>query len=104
MAEDSGAAEGSENEQDQQPICCSRCSTEVTPGRGEFYIVEIEAKADPTPPVLDDDYLQRDYKSEINALVAELENLEPESRKLTINLCVACYSAWMDNPAGTLDS
>ncbi|MCA9145041.1 MAG: hypothetical protein H6821_07380 [Planctomycetaceae bacterium] len=81
------------------PIHCARCVTELIPGRGEFYVVEIEAKADPTPPILDPSDLKRDYKSEINALVAELEHLAPQNQRVTIHLCMSCYPAWIEKPA-----
>jgi len=89
-----------EASEEDAPILCARCVKELTPGRGEFYVVEIEAKADPTPPVLDDEDMTRDYKSEINALVAELENFTPQNQRLTIHLFMSCYSAWIEKPAG----
>ncbi len=96
-------AKEDDSEEDREPISCSRCASDVAPGRGEFYIIDIEAKADPTPPVLDENDLQRDYKSEINAIVAELENVTPQNQRLTIQLCMSCYATWMENPAGTVD-
>ena len=76
-----------EASEEDAAIICARCVQELTPGRGEFYVVEIEAKADPTPPILDAEDMTRDYKSEINALVAELENFTPQHQRLTIHLC-----------------
>jgi hypothetical protein len=41
------------NEQDHPdgpPLLCDRCGVELTPGKGDFYVVRIEAVADPTPP------------------------------------------------------
>lgn len=35
---------------DELPLCCDRCAAELTPGEGSFYVVRIEALADPTPP------------------------------------------------------
>ena len=89
-----------EASEEDAPILCARCVKTLTPGRGEFYVVEIAAKADPTPPVLDETDLARDYKSEINVLVAELESFTPRSQRLTIHLCMSCYSAWIEKPAG----
>ena len=87
-------------EQEPAPTLCARCVKELTPGRNEFYVVEIQAKADPTPPVLDVADMSRDYKTEINALVAELENVTPQIQRLTIHLCMACYAGWIEKPAG----
>jgi hypothetical protein len=33
----------------QSPLLCARCGVELTPGKGDFYVVRIEAVADPTP-------------------------------------------------------
>ncbi len=87
-------------DEEDEPILCARCIKELTPGRGEFYIVEIQATADPTPPVLDESDMTRDYKSEINAVVAELANHTPRNQRLAIHLCMSCYTTWIDNPAG----
>jgi hypothetical protein len=86
--------------EDDAPILCARCAKVLNPGRGEFYVIEIEAKADPTPPVLDQADMNRDYKSEINSLIAELENLAPRNQRATIHLCMSCYSTWIEKPAG----
>ena len=94
---------------DDSPIFCARCAKELSPGRGEFYVVDIEAKADPTPPILDDGDLDRDYESEINAVVAELHKLSAREamdqvhRRMTIHLCMACFGGWIENPAETGD-
>ncbi|MBC8354411.1 MAG: hypothetical protein H8E66_20645 [Planctomycetes bacterium] len=92
--------EALEAEEEDAPIICARCVKELTPGRGEFYVVEIDAKADPTPPVLGEDDMSRDFKSEINALVAELQDFTSQSQRLTIHLCMTCYASWIENPAG----
>lgn len=89
-----------EADKDDAPILCARCAKQLTRGRSEFYVVEIDANADPTPPVLDATDMNRDYKSEINALVAELENLTHQNQRVTIYLCMACYPAWIEKPAG----
>jgi hypothetical protein len=91
---------------DEAPLFCDRCVRELTPGQGDFYVVKIEAIADPTPPVFQDRDLERDLRGEINKLVAELEDLsERESmdqvcRRVTIFLCGDCYRKWIENPAG----
>jgi hypothetical protein len=37
-----------------KPFFCDHCSLILTPGQGEFYVVRIEAVADPTPPRIAD--------------------------------------------------
>ena len=34
------------------PVLCHRCGVELTPGAGNFYVVCIEAFADPSPPII----------------------------------------------------
>jgi hypothetical protein len=45
---------------DDAPLFFDRCSTELVPGKGDFYVVKIEAVADPSPPVFDEDDLNKD--------------------------------------------
>jgi hypothetical protein len=91
---------------DGSPIFCARCAKELHAGRGEFYVVNIDAKADPTPPILDDVDMDRDFESEINAVVAELHKLSAREamdqvhRRLAIHLCITCFREWIENPAG----
>ena len=91
---------------DDSPLFCDRCVRELTPGKGDFYVIQIEAVADPTPPTFDEHDLPRDLKGEINKLVGQLEELsERESmdqvhRRVTIYLCGPCYREWIENPAG----
>ena len=88
------------------PLFCDRCFKELTPGKGNFYVVTIDAVADPTPPVFSEDDLARDLRGELNRLVGQLEGLsERESmdqvhRRVTIYLCGSCYRAWIENPTG----
>ena len=88
------------------PLFCDRCVKELTPGKGDFYLVLIEAVADPTPPVFEEQDLSRDLRGEFNRLVGQLEDLsERESmdqihRRVTIYLCGPCYREWIENPAG----
>lgn len=45
---------------DSSPLLCARCGAELTPGTGDFYVVRIEALADPTPPHFSEDVLRGD--------------------------------------------
>jgi hypothetical protein len=88
------------------PVFCDRCMLRLHPGRGDMYVVRIEAVADPSPPEFDDQDLQRDHRLEFAQLVAELESISSREamdqvyRRLTIFLCGPCYRQWIENPTG----
>ena len=48
---------------------CKRCSKEVHPGRGDYYLVRIEAVADPQPSVITQEDLDQDVGAEIERLI-----------------------------------
>jgi len=85
-------------------LFCHRCGAALTPGAGDFYVVRIEAFADPTPGTMDSQ--GRDLRAEIEQLIeqmrdkSEQELLDDVHRRLTIHLCRPCYLAWIENPAG----
>ncbi len=89
------------------PLFCDRCSKALHPGRGEFYEVRIDAVADPSPPIINEEDLDRDIGLEIERLIATLndmterEALDQVHRRLTLYLCNACYRLWIENPTGT---
>ena len=88
------------------PLFCHRCSCHLKPGRGDFYIVRMEAFADPSPPNLSLDELDQDFDKEIELLLEEMKDMTPQQlkdqvyRRLTIHLCGKCYSRWIEDPAG----
>jgi hypothetical protein len=90
-------------------LLCHRCGCDLTPGEGNFYLVKIEAIADPTPPRFDEDgrrLTADDIDAEINALIEQMKDLTEQDmmdqvyRRLTIHLCGRCYRKWIENPAG----
>ena len=88
-------------------LLCHRCGAELTPGRGDFYVVRIEAFADPTPPNISAEELERlDIGSQIDRLIertrhmSERDLMDGVYRRLTIHLCGPCYRMWIENPAG----
>lgn len=93
---------------DDSPLLCARCAAELTPGKGQFYVVRIEAVADPTPPSFSEDDLKRDHRAEIERLVSQMRDLserelmEQVYRRLVLCLCGPCYRVWIENPAGWL--
>lgn len=90
-----------------EPLFCDRCTRQVTPGEGDFYVVRIEAVADPTPPTLAEDARRRDLGKEIEHLIDQMRDLSQQElldqvyRRVTIFLCVPCYQQWIENPTGT---
>jgi hypothetical protein len=88
-------------------LICHRCGCALTPGEGSFYVVRIEAVCDPSPPVIDESK-PTIRAGEIEALINELSRYSEQElrdqvyRRLTILLCLPCYQAWIENPAGTI--
>lgn len=87
-------------------LLCHRCGASLTPGRGDFYVVRIEAVADPSPPDIQLDDV--DLKAELEKLaeqahdLPQAEMMDQVYRQLTIHLCGGCYRVWIEDPAGSL--
>ncbi len=88
-------------------LLCHRCGCDLKPGKGNFYVVRIEAFADPTPPDLSADEMWDDIDigAEIERLIdqmkemSERELMDQVYRRLTLHLCRNCYLRWIENPA-----
>lgn len=95
----------SDTDKHAAPLLCHRCGRTLHPGEGNFYVVQITAFADPTPPHLSAEDLQRDLRREMADLLAQLadrserEGMDDVYRRLVIHLCGRCYRAWIENPA-----
>ena len=93
------------NEPKDAPLLCHRCGAALAPGEGNFYVVRIEAFADPTPPALTEGDLDLDLDAEIGKLLEEMKHMTEQElmdqvyRRLTIHLCGACYRTWIEDPA-----
>jgi hypothetical protein len=87
-------------------LLCKRCSKEVHPGRGDYYLVRIDAVADPEPPVITEEDLDLDVGAEIERLIRRMEGLGEKElerqvyRRKAIYLCVRCFNPWIEDPAG----
>ena len=87
-------------------LLCHRCGVELVPGKGNFYVIRIEAFADPTPADITAEDLERDWRVEMQRLIDQMrENSEQELmdqvyRRLFIHLCRPCYDKWIESPAG----
>ena len=91
---------------DATTFICHRCGATLTPGAGDFFVVRIEAVADPTPPNVTGEDLEADLHSRINELIAQMRDMSERElidqvyRRLTIYLCARCYHRWIEDPAG----
>ena len=91
---------------DLAPLLCARCAAELEPGSGNFYVVTIEAVADPTPPTISAEDLATDIRKRIEQLLEQMKDLSAQEamnqvyRRLTLYLCGSCYRVWIENPAG----
>ncbi len=88
------------------PLFCARCSATLTPGDGSFYVVTIDAVADPSGPKVDEPPSTADLRRQIEDLLHKLKDVSAQEamdevhRRLTIHLCLTCYRKWIENPAG----
>ena len=92
---------------EHHPLLCHRCGAMLQPGRGDFYVVRIEAFADPTPPdLISDELADIDPSEEIDRLLevmrdmSERELMDQVYRRMTIHICRRCYLTWIENPSG----
>ena len=85
-------------------LLCHRCGAMLKPGAGDFYLVRIEAFADPSPPELPDGETADDFAAQWEQLLdqmrdmSEQELLDQVYRRLTIHLCAGCYRRWIEDP------
>ena len=88
---------------DEGPFACKRCGAVLMPGAGDFYVVAIEAVADPSPPKLPAED-PADIRARIERLLAELEGVSEQEalaqvyRRLAFHLCGPCFRRWIENP------
>ena len=86
------------------PVFCDRCGTELRPGTGNFYVVKIEAVADPAPPTMPEPDI--DLRQEIERLLARMRELSAQEamdqvyRRVVLYLCRPCYADWIEKPVG----
>ncbi len=89
---------------DGSALLCARCGLELTPGKGNFYVVRIEAIADPSSPRFSDEDLARDPRAEIERLIGQMRDLSERElldqvyRRLICVLCGPCYRQWIEDP------
>ena len=88
------------------PAICHKCGALLTPGKGDFYIVHVEAFAENSPPVITLEELLKDHTQEMRQIAEQLKGLSEQEmmdqvhRQMTFFLCMACYRQWIENPTG----
>jgi len=93
-------------ESEHHPLFCCRCGGHLAPGRGDFYVVRIEAFADPSPPADGSEPGLLDPGEEIDRLLSQMEGMSERElmdqvhRRVTIHMCGPCYRWWIEHPAG----
>jgi hypothetical protein len=96
-----------ETDRDPQETRCAHCGRPVHPGRGDHYVVRIEAVADPSPPVFTAEDLAIDFESEFERLIAATRDLSAQQamdqvhRRVDLLLCLPCYRRWIEDPTGS---
>jgi RNase P subunit RPR2 len=91
---------------DTTPTICRRCGALLTPGRGDFYVVEIQAYAENSPPVITADDLAKDHAVVMKRLAEQMKELSEREmmdmvhRRMSFFLCGACYKVWIEEPVG----
>ena len=88
-------------------LICHGCGCVLTCGEGSFYVVKIEAFADPSPPNLDSNKPSKHLSTEINELIEQMSDLSEQElmdqvyRRLVLLMCRPCYEQWIEDPTGT---
>ena len=92
----------------EDPGLCDRCLKELVSGRGEFYEIDINARVDSSPPILDAPSLLTDDERDKRwgKVIEQLESIpqvDAENQvhcRRRIVLCSQCFQIWIENPAG----
>ena len=85
-------------ESDHLTLFCACCAAELTPGTGDFYVLQIEASADPTPPRFSEDDMERAHAGEIERLLEQMRHMSQQElmdqvyRRLILCLCIPANS------------
>ncbi|MCD0462081.1 hypothetical protein [Roseiconus lacunae] len=97
-----------EERPDESVGLCDRCLKELYRGRGEFYEVDIHARVDSSPPILDSPNALslEEIEAEWGKVIQQLESTprvdaenQVESRRRLL-MCSPCFQVWIDEPSG----
>ena len=76
----------------------------LSPGAGNWYVIRIEAFADPSPPIIEEDLTSEEIEIEIEDIISSIRDMserqlmEQVHRKLTVHMCRLCYEEWIEDP------
>lgn len=85
---------------------CERCAKPLKSGRGQFYVVRIDAVVDPTPPEITKTESEEDPAKQIARIIKELEGKDEAEltdqvyKRKFLCLCAPCYRLWIKDPTG----
>jgi hypothetical protein len=90
------------------PGLCDRCLKELVGGRGEFYEIEIDAKVDSSPPILDSPGAldREELDKQWGKVIEQLESIPQVDAENQVHcrrrllLCSPCFQVWIEDPAG----
>jgi hypothetical protein len=72
-----------------------------------FYVIKIEAFAQPDEPEIRPEDLARDLETELSDILRQVRDLSERElmdqvyRRLTLHLCPRCYQRWIEDPVGS---
>ncbi|MEO1615360.1 MAG: hypothetical protein AAFV88_05895 [Planctomycetota bacterium] len=89
------------------PSLCDRCLIELVAGRGEYYEIDIDARVDASPPILDSPPISREeLDRQWGETIRDLESISQVDAENQVHcrrrllLCSSCFQTWIENPAG----
>jgi hypothetical protein len=87
-------------------LACRHCGKSLELGKGEFYLVRIEAMADPSSPRFEIRDVA-DIAKEVDALLKRLKDMPEEEAvsqvfmRIFMYLCNTCYCQWINDATNT---
>jgi len=87
-------------------VFCRKCGAELVPGRGDFYVVNIEAYAEAGVLRITAEDLAKDQAAAMREIVEELKGVSAQEamdsvyRRVSFYLCRGCYAGWIEEPMG----
>ena len=86
-----------------------RCLKLLEPGRGDFFVVKIDAVADPTPPVIEPGDLRRDLRRDWREIVAALQETSTQEAldqvyRRVVRFTSATPASRLDREPGQLEA
>jgi len=90
-----------------ETLVCHRCGALLKPGDGNFYVVRIEAFADPSGPYVDEEESAAEIAVDIETMIERMRHMSEQElmdqvyRRMVLYLCRPCYTYWIEDPVGS---